>query len=519
MHSSSRGIAIATKAAMALEVQLEDIQHRFELIEEERKASYETDKLSIQQNKEIISQIKEENMACRNRITQMQIEKPQPPERQQEKAMSNVNIYHRKYNLVKANNAKKQSELYQLDIKLSTLSADSKKHKSEATPEMQQIRVLEHRLDKTMVKYNEAQSIRQTYETIVKKLMEERLGFDNQLFAIESTLKAKEHDYEDLLLMSHDACQANQMALAELHRFEQGVLEERKQRDKEVQEKKTLVEQRVQMNRRLEECEKKFKQQHDPDRAGDCQLKATSVTSNLTAERSCGHAHEDQQKLQNYEEALDAVKEATGASNVGEVIQKLLMQKETQKNLADLTKRNQATIDCLIQERQKLKSQVEELKFSSGGNVSRRDAIDDLDHHVEEATEKFDRNKGKFESMAKILIDMKAGIDHLCVKLLPIKLGGEAPMKVNDKTIVKALQQCELKLSKLCSLTQNLDDPNDIKKMLAEKKYEEKLLIKNQLDARVKLTHIEEETDDEDDDFFEQIDEDVWHRKQVKYNK
>lgn len=44
-------------------------------------------------------------------------------------------------------------------------------------------------------------------------------------------------------------------------------------------------------------------------------------------------------------------------------------------------------------------------------------------------------------------------------------------------------------------------------------------MIKNQLDARVKLTHIEEETDDEDDDFFEQIDEDVWHRKQVKYNK
>ena len=37
------------------------------------------------------------------------------------------------------------------------------------------------------------------------------------------------------------------MAQAELHRFEQGVMEERNQRDKEVQEKKILVEQRVEL--------------------------------------------------------------------------------------------------------------------------------------------------------------------------------------------------------------------------------------------------------------------------------
>ena len=43
-----------------------------------------------------------------------------------------------------------------------------------------QIRTLENRLDKAMIKYNEAQSIRRTYEQIVKRLKEERIGFDNQ---------------------------------------------------------------------------------------------------------------------------------------------------------------------------------------------------------------------------------------------------------------------------------------------------------------------------------------------------
>merc|ERR1719410_678932 len=144
----------------------------------------------------------------------------------------------------------------------------SKLHTSEASPEMRQIRVLENRLDKAMIKHNEAQSIRKTYEAIVKRLKEERIGFDNQLAAIERTLKAKERDYEELLLLSHDAYHAKEMAQAELHRFEQGVMEERNQRDKEVQDKKALVETRVKMNQRLEQREKMLKQQQDVDKSG-----------------------------------------------------------------------------------------------------------------------------------------------------------------------------------------------------------------------------------------------------------
>merc|ERR1712187_301762 len=165
----------------------------------------------------------------------------------------------------------------QLDIKVGELSMGSKMHASEVTPEMRQIRVLENRLDKAMIKYNEAQSIKKTYEAIVKRLKEERIGFDNQLAAIERTLKAKERDYEELLLLSHDAYHAKEMAQAELHRFEQDVMEERNQRDKEVQEKKVLVQQRVEMNVRLEQRERMLKKQQDQDKQTEKQMKEMSA--------------------------------------------------------------------------------------------------------------------------------------------------------------------------------------------------------------------------------------------------
>merc|ERR1719517_103566 len=200
-----------------------------------------------------------ENENMKKEIAKLRGEKPQTTEQQLEKSMSEVQGLQRKLDSMRAENKKMTQNLEGLDNKLSELSVGSKIHSSEASPEMRQIRVLENRLDKAMIKHNEAQSIRKTYEAIVKRLKEERIGFDNQLAAIERTLKAKEREYEELLLLSHDAYHAKEMAQAELHRFEQGVMEERNQRDKEVQEKKALVEQRVLMNKKLEDIQKELK--------------------------------------------------------------------------------------------------------------------------------------------------------------------------------------------------------------------------------------------------------------------
>ena len=69
-------------------------------------------------------------------------------------------------------------------------------------------------------------------------VQEEQAGYDAQLQRLEETLKAREADHAELLLLSYDAFSAKETAQAELHRFEQGVMEERNQRDREVQEKK-----------------------------------------------------------------------------------------------------------------------------------------------------------------------------------------------------------------------------------------------------------------------------------------
>lgn len=59
-------------------------------------------------------------------------------------------------------------------------------------------------------------------------------------------------------------------------------------------------------------------------------------------------------------------------SDVNEVIQKFLTQEDTQNQLLKLTVECQAKIDSLAGQRKQLKSMVDERKFSSAGNIGKR---------------------------------------------------------------------------------------------------------------------------------------------------
>merc|ERR1719166_781266 len=102
------------------------------------------------------------------------------------------------------------------------------------------------------------------------------------------------------------------------------------------------------MNKKLEDHQKKLKAQQEAEKQEKVG-KDLAATSDLTAGISSDYAHEERQKLEDYQEAFHAIKDATGVSDVNEVIQKFLTQEDTQKNLAKQTKDNQATIDKLTE--------------------------------------------------------------------------------------------------------------------------------------------------------------------------
>eukprot|EP00743_Colponemidia_sp_Colp-15_P001495 GILK01001635.1.p1 GENE.GILK01001635.1~~GILK01001635.1.p1 ORF type:complete len:555 (-),score=144.99 GILK01001635.1:170-1834(-) len=523
------------KGTLSVEEELADLQRRFALLESDRKTYYESSVWTMKQNRDTIAQMKKENKELRQTMSATQRSSSATPTLPVDSVNSDLDLneqicsHRKRFDEYRHVTAAKQKEVQTLQEKLKQLSNESRKPTADDTPLMRQIRQLENRLDKAMIKYNEAQSIRKTYEQIVKRLKEERVGFDNQLSAIEKTLKAKEHDYEELLLLSHDANHAKEMAQTELARFEAQVAEERRQREKEVHERKLLVQARAEMNQKMEQKEKQKKDKEDEDKP-ESRAKNTANVSTFQQAIQQNVLESEKQKIQDYEEAFRRIKEATGVSDVNEVIQKFLTQEDTQNNLMELTKENQGRIEMLNDEKLSLKARVEEIKYSGSGNMGRRQIVDDFEAHLTEATNKCERNRLKYERVAKILINVKAGIDHLNDKLETIKLDNVPNIAMTDETIVEVLTQAEQKLlSVLVAMNAVIPAYEPPAQMSDYESADEQPPSPSRQPAatgassgtgnnvRIRLPE-GEERESEDDELEEELDEDVPNRRSVKYS-
>ena len=191
--------------------------------------------------------------------------------------------------------------------------------------------MLENKLDKAMIKYNEAQSIRKTYEMIVKRLKDERVGYDNQLAAIEQSLKGKDHDLEELLLLSHDANHAKEVAMIELDKFTNQSEARRELQNHEVSKQREQVEKTVDHKERIQRQKEILEQQRIQDQQQEEKNKHIQSVNEM---QEAQHRHQqEREKLIDYNNAMQRIKDNTGVTDVNEIIQKFSTQEDTLNNL------------------------------------------------------------------------------------------------------------------------------------------------------------------------------------------
>lgn len=125
---------------------------------------------------------------------------------------------------------------------------------------------------------------------------------------------------------------------------------------------------------------------------------------------------------------------------------------------------SRVTVEYLGTSSVQTKAKVEEIKYSGTGSLGSRRIVDEFESHLSEANAKCERNQQKcgrtesvpfghskyavrphrvrvtaalrYERVAKILINVKAGVEHLADMLEPIKIGAP-PMAMTDDTVVE----------------------------------------------------------------------------------
>ncbi|KAL0490655.1 coiled-coil domain-containing protein [Acrasis kona] len=441
------------------EEEITELERRLKLLDGERKASYETRHNAMKKNKDTLESVKRENKDLRDALTKIHREQGSTngksfQERLYERLETNVHNKRKEFDdaqhVVKALQIKlkgKQDKLNDLVVEKAPILTDD-------SPLTRQIRILENRLDKAMIKYNEAQSIRKTYEQILRRLKEERIGFDNQLQSIERTLRAKEHDYRDLLNMSHEANYMREQSKTELQNTRNEFDETSREKDKEMKDKRQYVQARIEMTMKLSkrEAAKHNKSDINNHFGQSMDEKGFGAFGDNKLEL-------EMEKVQKAEERWRKIKEVTGVNDANEVIQKYLTSSDTHKNLAAMTKDAQQKIDALVLKRASLKSRLEDMKYSQSSGLGSRRIVDEFMQQLAESSANCERSLTQYERVARILINVKAGIEHLDDKLaVVIGAASKDPhnldppsldAKEESQQVLESLNSCAEKLGRL----------------------------------------------------------------------
>eukprot|EP01062_Namystynia_karyoxenos_P030568 TRINITY_DN2280_c2_g1_i1.p1 TRINITY_DN2280_c2_g1~~TRINITY_DN2280_c2_g1_i1.p1 ORF type:complete len:516 (+),score=283.55 TRINITY_DN2280_c2_g1_i1:105-1652(+) len=486
------------------------MERRLRLMQEDRKANFETTNMSIKQNSELVKSLRKENKELSQALTRLAKDGSAGASatafqtRELQTLDHKINVKRRQLDEVRATHEKFSKQLKALESVEVDLMSESQPVYRDGSPLDLKIRLLEQRLDKSMIKYNEATSIRRTYEQIVRRLKDERIGFDNQLAAIERTLRAKDHDYQELLNMSHDAAHAKDIARAELAQFKAAYEEEKRQKDLELAERKRHVQTRLDHTKALEKREKQRRaeeeaalRKQEEERERERGLRATSDVKTV----------EEREREEEYEKHFKRIKDATGVTKedegaaVAAVIDKFLRQEETHKSLVEMTKGAQQKIEELRAEKKELHTKVEELKYSGSGQLGSRRIVDEFETHLTEARHQCEKNRQKYERVAKILISVKAGIEHLAEKLSTYK-PESLPPQMTDENVVDVLRHSEQKLQLLMEEalpTEALEQPTDTQEIELPP-HNRRIKIPSEMEAE---EEVEEDDDEEVDDLMD----------------
>lgn len=316
---------------------------------------------------------------------------------------------------------------------------DSQKPHLEDNEYTRQVRALENKLDKAMIKFNEAQSVRKTYEQILHRLKEEKVTYDYQLNAIEKTIQAKERDVEELIILSGDSTHSRDAALNELEKVRTMYEESKKKREKELKDQQQHISMRKNMLNRIKQRENlRFQLQNSLNKNNSSE-KDDQLQNAINIEKT-----ESMNKVQIFESAFRKIKEATGVSDVNEVIQKIISQETTTEHLIKVTSENQKELEKLTELKKILKAQCEELKYSGINNGQHRKMMDNYEDQLTNASINLERNKLKYERLNKILINMKAGLNHLQDKFENFneEIGGKYYV-MTDETVHDILKEID----------------------------------------------------------------------------
>jgi hypothetical protein len=402
---------------MASVEEFRKLQREYQFLEQNRKDYAKDSSQTIARQEKLLDKLRRDNAYLKSEYRN-HIKKPRATTEQDklQQLQDQVDTYAQKVQLERANNEQltqeislKKQEVRKVRREMGGINAA--KDNNELI--LKQVKILENRLHKSLVKFNEALSYNKDLREQIDNLRKERVVFDNMYKKLEGELHAKKKMMSQIIESSNKAYEARDSVQVQIAEFQH----------KDVQEHKIFEEKMAQYDRQL----MRRPEEQDVDagtKRGHLTLEAeTELRQNVTKAawvlmKDKVNIQQSKEKVKRYQEALEEIKQKTGIDKIDVLVQKFIAQEDKNFSLFNYVNSQTHEIEKLEDEIEQLNEEKRRFSEETGDSANQRNQLQqDLYRRLNDikaSTATYDAN---FSELEKTIASLKVGIQHIFNKI------------------------------------------------------------------------------------------------------
>lgn len=283
-----------------------------------------------------------------------------------------------------------------------------------------QISVLNNRLDKSLLKFNETLAQNKELRTKIDEYRRERCVFDGIYKKLERELHEKKKEMCAIIEDSKSAYQARDKAQSEMVALQQHADKERSEFESEFHELGEMIKQQQAMleQLRLKQLESTQEEQTLQTISRDDGKNETSAPLGNWSNNKDKVVPLSQEKISSYEEALNKIQESTGIFDINEIVTRFLEAEEQNFSLFNYVNDINSEIERLEHSIADMRNQIE--KYRGQGmstDTQRKKALRDLGDKLVRTEKKADEYEARYQRAIRTISQLKNGIHSIFTRI------------------------------------------------------------------------------------------------------
>eukprot|EP00744_Colponema_vietnamica_P001387 GILI01002296.1.p1 GENE.GILI01002296.1~~GILI01002296.1.p1 ORF type:complete len:652 (+),score=208.26 GILI01002296.1:111-2066(+) len=344
----------------------------------------------------------------------------------------------KKYDDIKNQLQQRSSDLQLVKEEVEAIDRSTRNRASEDVQIEKSSQYLENQLEITKLKHEEALASKRVYEHMLDRMKSEKMALEQKIHALERCLRVNYHSLEDAAGLMRSTKEDKTQNQLKLEAMRQALELERQQRADQLKNlERILTERREASLRRQEQHRQQLEAAeaaaNEDEKMSEGKLKKMLVAKKLWSSFLKKKMEREMHKSMTVEDAFQKIRQATGLTDVNEIVHKFLTREQTYNQLLTAVADAEAKIESLKQEQNALKQQAQEAEFSShlgSGNRSIYQEVETHDAQLARCLRDLQQARDRLQRSVVLVDHIKSWMQRMMTKLDPsaslLKPGGAA---------------------------------------------------------------------------------------------